>query len=517
MLPEEPILDVGPRRPRTSALGKYRLVAELARGGMGVVYLALARGPGGFSKLLVLKELRPALLEEPAAVSMFMQEARLAACLSHPNIVETLEVGSDGERHYIAMEYLDGQSLYRVLARARQAGVEVPLAFQVSVICEALEGLAYAHTAVDYDGRPLGVVHRDISPHNIFIGYDGRVKVLDFGIAKAVTTSDTETGVLKGKVGYMAPEHAAGSLVDARADLFAIGQILVEAATGRRFWSAVNGDMMILNALLQEMSPLSREGAMDGVPAALVPVLAKAANFDPNQRYATAAELRADLVAARAAVGVESLDAHRIGSFVHELFAEDRAQLKAAIEDAMCEGRGPVSGQFPAAEVQHLRIQGDMPSLNMRAADPVSWNPSYRVALASTRLLSSLPPASPAAPSPAVAPPPRPSHRARRAFVVAAIAVACVAAVAGVALSRGGAGRSAAGSVRVAVRVTPPNARILLDGQPESPRPLVTSLPKGAASHVLHVEADGYVPVDETFDAEGDTTLVIALEPQPTR
>src|SRR5579864_614515 len=169
--------------PRTGTLGRYRVVAELAQGGMGVVYLALMRGPGAFNKLLVLKELKPDLFDDPAVVTMFMEEARLAACLSHPNIVQTVEAGTDGNRHYIVMEYLDGQSYHRVVSRARKVGRHIPFEFQATVLGSALEGLAYAHSARNYDGSPLGIVHRDVSPQNFFVGYDGQIKVLDFGIA----------------------------------------------------------------------------------------------------------------------------------------------------------------------------------------------------------------------------------------------------------------------------------------------------------------------------------------------
>src|SRR5579864_4014205 len=152
--------------PRTGTLGRYRVVAELAQGGMGVVYLALMRGPGAFNKLLVLKELKPDLFDDPAVVTMFMEEARLAACLSHPNVVQTIEAGSEGDRPFIVMEYVEGQSLFHVVSRARKLGIRVAFELQSSVLCSVLAGLAYAHAATDYDRRSLGIVHRDVSPHN---------------------------------------------------------------------------------------------------------------------------------------------------------------------------------------------------------------------------------------------------------------------------------------------------------------------------------------------------------------
>src|ERR1700733_9219310 len=166
------------------SLGKYRLIAEIARGGMGIVYLAMVQGPGGFNKLVVIKELKPELIEEPAFLTMFLDEARLAAKLSHANIVQTNEVGNDGDRYFMAMDYLDGRGLDRVRRRSQHTDHGLTLAMQLRVICDVLAGLDYAHTFADFDGTLLGIVHRDVSPQNVFITFEGQVSLLDFGIAK---------------------------------------------------------------------------------------------------------------------------------------------------------------------------------------------------------------------------------------------------------------------------------------------------------------------------------------------
>lgn len=179
-----------------NVIGKYHLLATLGRGGMAEVFLAVIQGPAGFSKLVVLKELRPELSSEPEFLSMFLDEARLAARLQHPNVVQTNEVGHEGSRHFIAMEYLDGQPLSRVLSRMRG---QLPLPLHLRVLSETLAALHYAHELRDFDGTPLAVVHRDVTPHNVFVTYDGEVKLVDFGIAKATDSStETRTGVLKG-------------------------------------------------------------------------------------------------------------------------------------------------------------------------------------------------------------------------------------------------------------------------------------------------------------------------------
>ena len=188
----------------TTAFGKYQLFASLGRGGMADVFLAVARGQMGFNKLAVVKRLRQVLAEEPAFRTMFLDEARLAARLGHPNIVHTYEVGEQNGVYFIAMEYLEGQSLNKVLKEAlrRQEALEPEVGARI--IADALGGLSYAHTLGDYDGRPLEIIHRDVSPHNIFVTYDGHTKLVDFGIAKAALSStETEVGVLKGKVAYM--------------------------------------------------------------------------------------------------------------------------------------------------------------------------------------------------------------------------------------------------------------------------------------------------------------------------
>jgi eukaryotic-like serine/threonine-protein kinase len=513
-------------------LGRYRLVAELARGGMGVVYLALMRGPGAFSKLLVLKELKPELLDDPAVVDMFMQEARLAACLSHPNVVQTVEAGSDGNRHYIAMEYLDGQSLYRVLSRARRTGRPVPFELQGAILCSALEGLAYAHAARDYEGNPLGIVHRDVSPHNVFIGYDGQVKVLDFGIAKAVTASaETRTGILKGKVAYMAPEQAAGAIVDERTDLFSVGVMLWEAATGRRFWSGVGNDMQILRALLRGDLDAAHDGSTVELPEDVRALVSKATAFDPAQRHASATllleELRATLLRRGAMPG-----AAEIGRFVLERFADDRARLRTAIEGAMSHGRGSVSGRFSVSAPVALDVE--VPSLNMAIAEPTPSN--MPVLWQATSTGSSI---SAAVPSPLEAE--RGGSRSWMLGVALAAALAgALAAVAGIvavrrpaassiaplaaastaapaAASAPGADVGAPGAkAHVVIHATPAHARIFVDRNLVFENPYLETMTKNGATHFVHVEADGYVAQDNTFEASGDTTLVLALEPRKT-
>lgn len=333
-------------------IGRYHLVAELARGGMGIVHLAATQGLGGFNKLLVVKELRPELANEELYVRMFLDEARLAARLTHRNIVQTIEVGSESSRHYMVMEYLDGRSLHRIMRRLQQRG-GFPVGAHLRIIAEALLGLQYAHDLRDFDGEPLGVVHRDVSPLNVLVTFDGQAKLVDFGIAKSADSSqETKTGVLKGRVAYMAPEQAWGSTVDRRADIYSVGVMIWEAAAGRRLWPGKT-DVEILARLLKEEAPTLRSVQPDA-PEDLTAICARAMAKRPEDRYATATELLDDLET-HLSRRHDALSMREIGALVANAFAEERRRMGSLVEEAVSRVRGgPRSGVVPTFEV-HLR------------------------------------------------------------------------------------------------------------------------------------------------------------------
>ncbi len=275
----------------TTAFGKYQLFASLGRGGMADVFLAVARGQMGFNKLAVIKRLRQALAEESAFRTMFLDEARLAARLSHPNIVHTYEVGEQGGVYFIAMEYLEGQSLNKVLKEALRRKEVIEPEVGARIIADALGGLAYAHALGDYDGRPLGIIHRDVSPHNIFVTYDGHTKLVDFGIAKAALSStETEVGVLKGKVAYMSPEQAMGGRIDQRADLFAMGIVLWELIARQRLMTGESAANTLHKLMNEPIPRLSR--AVPGIDPALEAIVMRSLEKDPHYRFQSAGEMR---------------------------------------------------------------------------------------------------------------------------------------------------------------------------------------------------------------------------------
>lgn len=310
--------------PKT--VGRYRVIAKLGQGGMATALLALSEGPGGFRKLSVVKQLRLDLCEDPDFVAMFLDEARIAALLNHPNVVQTNEVGAEGHIRFISMEYLQGQSLARVLYRVQG---RLPLGMHIRVIADALTGLHYVHELCDLSGQQLRVVHRDVSPGNIFVTYDGGVKVLDFGIAKAEgSRAVTEVGSFKGKMAYVAPEQARAAVVDRRADIFSMGVLLWEALAKRPLVPREEADILSLQNRVKGLEQSIDEAAPDS-PLALRQVCKKAMALDPDDRYSTAEEYRDALQ--EAAKGLQGGTQKDLGTVMNKLFTKEREAIAATI------------------------------------------------------------------------------------------------------------------------------------------------------------------------------------------
>ncbi len=331
--------------------GKYRLIAELGQGGMATVYLAVALGQSGFRKLAVVKLLRPEIAVDEEFVQMFLDEAKLCARLSHPNIVHTYDVGVDVVGHLMAMEYLDGVSMHAAVAKLARNGGPLKFPMQCKILLDVVEGLRYAHELQDYDGKSLEIVHRDVTPHNIFVTYDGQVKLLDFGIAKAATSSvRTATGVIKGKLTYMAPEQARGEPVDPRADLYAVGVMLWEAVTGRRRCPTGLSPPALFTRLASGEPPESPNAAGMGYPPEVDGIILRTLAPKPEDRFQTAAELREALEGVLRKL--EPVSLRDLGGMLATAFSEGRARLRDVIEEqfkAMDRGGHPSEPhQLPA-------------------------------------------------------------------------------------------------------------------------------------------------------------------------
>jgi serine/threonine protein kinase len=276
--------------------GKYELIRRLALGGMGEVFLARQTGGvSGADRLVILKSLLPELAEQEGFVDQFLDEARVAAKLNHPNVVQMFEAGLWNGVYFIAMEYIRGENLSRIQKVAKAKGLTLPLHITVRVIRDALNGLGHAHSAVDdQTGKPLGVVHRDVSPQNIMVRMDGVTKVVDFGIAKSGNRSSrTATGVLKGKLQFMAPEQVKGEAVDNRTDLFAMGVVLWELVTGARLFEGDNEIQTLKAVLAQPIRPPSQ--LVDGFPPDLEATIMRMLEREPDRRYASCEDAADDL------------------------------------------------------------------------------------------------------------------------------------------------------------------------------------------------------------------------------
>jgi serine/threonine protein kinase len=309
--------------------GKYFLVRKIAEGGMAEIFLAKQVGAEGFERNVVIKRMLQHLSAVPDFVGMFLDEARLAARLAHPNIIQINDLGLADGCYYICMEYLSGEDFSTVLRTAARRREYVPLHVVLKVMADAAHGLHFAHEFTDEQGKPLNIVHRDISPSNLYLTYQGQVKVLDFGIARAESrVTNTTAGVVKGKYMYMSPEQASGKVVDRRADVFSLGVSLYEALTNVRPFARDN-DLAILNAVLNnDLQPPS--SLRPDLPPELDAIVLKAMNTDLRQRYASAAELATAIeryLATLTSVGGSAPSA----AFMRELFGEARYQNKMKI------------------------------------------------------------------------------------------------------------------------------------------------------------------------------------------
>ncbi|HEV7553961.1 MAG TPA: serine/threonine-protein kinase [Kofleriaceae bacterium] len=506
-------------------LGKYRLVAEIARGGMGIVYLAMVHGPGGFHKLVVIKELKPELVEDPAFLTMFLDEARLAARLNHPNIVQTNEVGNDGHRYFMAMDYLDGRGLDRVRRRSLKIGWGLTLPMHLRVICDMLSGLDYAHNQSDFDGTPLGIVHRDVSPQNVFLTFEGQVKLLDFGIAKAAdSTNETNAGILKGKVSYMAPEQARGLKVDARADVFSAGVMLWEALTGRKLHQGSNEQEMLWALASADLPRAST--IKPWVAPELDEICAHAMAWNRDKRFPTAAAFRDELEGylSKTDTAVSSRD---VAGCITELFRDERATMTAVIEAHVARARGlatakdelpvieltipPLGAMTPSGEERRSTGPFTAPHLDSRNSVHVSAAPSTTrpvarsskarlvvplvgalaiagaVAYVATRPGSEAPPPAPAAaiaktePLPPSPPPPTITTPAKNL-------------------------------VDVDIRVTPSTATVTIDGATVASTPFHAKYAADTATHEVRASAPGYVSKVEAITLDASVRLDLSLE-----
>ncbi len=322
-------------------LDRFELVAELAQGGMATVYLARFVGVAGFKRFVAIKRLHPHLAKEQDFIQMFLDEARLASRLHHPNVVPILEIGMQGEQYYLVMEYIEGDTVAHLMARAANVNRKIPVPVVVRVMLDTLTGLHAAHELADDDGVPLEIVHRDVSPQNILVGVDGVARITDFGVAKAQArlANATQGGQLKGKLAYMSPEQVRGNMtVDRRADVFAAGIVLWELFTGQRLFKAEGEAETLFKVVAADVPPI--RNFEPSVPPEVEVVVRRALAGHPQDRFDSAADFAEALEQAARTYNLVAT-VRTAAAFVNEMIGMDISQQREIVRAWL--GRSDVS------------------------------------------------------------------------------------------------------------------------------------------------------------------------------
>jgi serine/threonine-protein kinase len=505
---------------------RYERLLGLGAGGMASVELALAIGPSGFNRLVVLKSMRKELAGSEEAYGMFLAEARLSARLSHPNVVQVTEVLDTPEGVVLVMEYLDGLSLSGAYRAANEA---LTLPMRLRIICEVLMGLEYAHGLTDFQGRPLGIVHRDVSPQNVFLTYDGRVKLLDFGIAKAASSEQTRAGMVKGRLAYMPAEQLRAGAVDRRTDIYSVGCLLWEAIAGGRIWQDQTERDIARGVLSGRLPPLSSRVK---VAPELERIVAKATSFEPDQRYPTADAMRADLDQYLMATR-DVVSARDIGDTLSRISVVAREQRQRAISDVIAalglDARDGTStatsatGLRRAVSVVRTKVDVSQPALSPGEGTPVAQSGDRAVGAPAR---SYTPPGTGKySTSPgSVRTGSQRAPRSRLPLIVAVVGVASVAAFFGFARYGRDASNERAAvstplpvitshSLRISAR--PSDARVFVDGAEIPGIPAVVNVPTGS-EHAVRVEREGYETSERTIRVSENVELDIELSAKPS-
>jgi len=479
---------LGAKRLPTT-IGGYEILSPLGQGGMARVYLALKRGAFASQKLVVIKQLRPEFVSDEAFLTMFMDEARIALQLHHPNVVHTYEVGTDGGDYYLSMEFLEGLTLAQIVRKAGRDGLPLPV--QLWILTQVLAGLGHAHELRGLDGEPLGIVHRDVSPSNVMVTSSGEVKLLDFGIAKAAgALSLTQQGTIKGKLGYVSPEQCLGKPCDARSDLFAVGVMLWEAIAGRRRVAAETS-AAAFEARIQDREPAIEE-VVPTVAPRLAEICRRALAREPQHRYSSAAHFRADLEefldSNYTRVGASKLAAQMV-----QLFTDEFTALRLRIEQYVQANPSQASEPAPRSGAPDSTLSMHEPSGPKRNSRAIFGAAVAAVGIAGA--VWTITHESPPAPGSASS---------------ATLASASASAPAVVENARPAAS-SPPIRTHVSVVAFPKQARLFLDGR-EIANPFSAELPRDELGHELEVTAAGYQSEQRLLSLKQDVQLVLELK-----
>src|SRR6188768_3051817 len=426
-----------------SPLGRYELLLPIAKGGMAEVWAARLHGTRGFQKVVAIKTILPGAIDDARMEEMFLVEAELASKIHHPNVVATLDLGEHDGLLYLVMEWVDGESLKLLMSKAATLG-GVPLPIGVNLIGQACQGLYAAHSLRDDEGSLLGVVHRDVSPHNLLVTFTGTAKVVDFGIAKATSqASSTEAGEVKGKFAYMAPEQVRAQPVDARTDLFALGILLYQITTGKHPFRGENPAETLGN-ICSERGPIPPSAFVPDYPEELEAVVMKALEKEPNRRFSSANEMLSALEKAMPGPLEGSFEV-QVAEYLKQLFgartSERRTALRVAqerLDQVRAESSSQLSlGTLRAISIDHMDGSRSSQTPSRISAPVLSRN------------------------TPAPTPAPAPQARSKQALLAVAGALAIVAGVMTLKLpaSSSSSAKSGAGGMVPVETIMPPAAK----------------------------------------------------------
>lgn len=486
----------------TSRIGRYEIVGLLATGGMAEIFLGKLIGPSGFERPVVVKRVLPHLARVPSFVDMFVDEARIVAGIHHPNVVQVQELAHEADELFLVMEYLEGESVGSLTRRLAGRGDTLEYALAAFLVAEACAGLHAAHELKDDEGYPRDLVHRDVSPQNVFVTYAGQCKVLDFGIAKAANRSTrTEAGQVKGKFAYMSPEQCMGKPLDRRSDVFALGVLLWELTTGRRLFKR-GSEMLTFKAICEQRTARPSE-TMQGYPPELERVCMKALSRRREDRYQSALEMRRDLLGVARTLGLSDVPEEEIARLMRQLF-EQRIEEKQEMLRRVRGGSLPTA--IPAAELDEeidLPSAAEDPSTIYTASDvksPVPRSPRRVVFIGVGLAVLGIG-------SGAVwfvSHPKMESSAPERPAVVAVAPAASTAAPA------------PKDTVTLRIETTPSVARVLVDGKDRGPTPLDLSLPKSDTPVEVTLTRAGFAPRKESVVPNVSQRLVLPLTPSRT-
>jgi serine/threonine protein kinase len=496
------------------SFGRYELLKRVAAGGMGEVFLARQAGFQGFEKLLVVKVLLPHLMADEGSRTMFLDEARLAARLLHPNVVQIYDLGQVGDMFYIAMEYVHGESLVEVWKIGRNPKKRMPLPLVARVIADAAAGLDYAHKAIDTDSSPLHLVHRDVSPHNILVSFEGSTKVIDFGIAKAAgRATHTKTGLIRGKSSYMSPEQLHEKTLDGRSDIFALGIVFYELATGTRLFqrdTEIAGIKAILECNIPPAPSLNNE-----IDPMLDSIMMQALAKEPEERFKDAAAMRLALEDWLVQKQRPGSGAH-LAKYMREVFS-DRLDAEKATGKPFLPHEGTPSSIFRAdllPRTESIAMSSD-PGMKASAATVVSKTE----------------------PTPVLPRATAPQKKRPVVFVAAAVPVVVGLGIAGwlfaskpaaepaqspavvevpAASPRKSDPPSQAASETVTLTVTskPQGATVLVDGVVAGKTPLPIQRTRGDTTLECEIKLDGFKAVTKRLVPDHDQSVAVTLEPR---